>query len=397
MSLRNLSDREILSRIQELTRRERSLTLAVLLHLGEIERRRLHLKQGYASMFDYCTTGLGYSASAAARRIRTARCMARFPEVLALLESNEVNLSTVSQVSRVLSPENKDRLLERIRGRSQREVDAIVAEHEPRSFPPDRIRPVVVRVPAVASVQAAGGVIGASCLADVPALSGGQTPAPPGAPPSAHCRSGSDLCELRKGAPTHRESSIVTEKRMLVSFSASEAFMAKLEKIRSLAWHQLPANPSLEQVFELAMDHFIEKKDPSARRARREKREERSRAMGEDNKENRSAGAQPSGVPKPPRPRHVDASVKDEVFTRDGGHCSYVGISGRRCVSTRALQIDHVEPIARGGRSTPGNLRLLCAFHNRLEAERVLGTVGAGTPPTPPPAPGRGSSRATPP
>ncbi len=394
MSLRNLSDREILSRIQELTRRERSLTLAVLLHLSEIERRRLHLKQGYASMFDYCTTGLGYSASAAARRIRTARCMARFPEMHALLESNEVNLSTVSQVSRVLSPENKDRLLTRIRGRSQREVDAIVAEYEPRSFPPDRIRPVVVRVPTVASAQAAAGVA-ASCSADVPAPSGSQTPAPHSAPTSDHYRSGSDLCELRDGAPTHRESSTVTEKRMLVSFSASEAFMAKLEKIRSLAWHQLPANPSLEQTFGLAMDRFIEKEDPSARRERREERKERSHTKGDEKREQRPAVERPSKVP---HPRHVTAAVKDEVFTRDGGRCSYVGASGRRCASTRALQVDHINPIARGGRGAPGNLRLLCAFHNRLEAERVLGTVGyAGTPPTPPPAPGRGSSRATPP
>ena len=62
MSLRSLSDQQILSRIQSLTKQERSLTLQVLLHLNEIERRRLHLKLGYSSMFDYCTAGLGYSA-----------------------------------------------------------------------------------------------------------------------------------------------------------------------------------------------------------------------------------------------------------------------------------------------------------------------------------------------
>jgi 5-methylcytosine-specific restriction endonuclease McrA len=37
------------------------------------------------------------------------------------------------------------------------------------------------------------------------------------------------------------------------------------------------------------------------------------------------------------------------------------------------LQIDHVKPAARGGANTIDNLRLLCAYHNRLEAERLMG------------------------
>ncbi|HEU4366449.1 MAG TPA: hypothetical protein VFT13_13410 [Candidatus Krumholzibacteria bacterium] len=44
MSLRTLSDKTILSRIHKLTRCERGVTLRVLQHLNEIERRKLHLK-----------------------------------------------------------------------------------------------------------------------------------------------------------------------------------------------------------------------------------------------------------------------------------------------------------------------------------------------------------------
>jgi hypothetical protein len=91
----------------------------------------------------------GYSSSAAARRIRAARCVVRFPEVYGLLKANEVNVSTVAQVSRILNVQNKDVLLSRIRGTSQREVDAIVAEYQPHLVLRDVIRPVVVRVPAV--------------------------------------------------------------------------------------------------------------------------------------------------------------------------------------------------------------------------------------------------------
>jgi hypothetical protein len=156
MSLHTLSDREILSRTLDISRSERRLTLQVLLHLNEIERRRLHLKQGYSSLFDYCVSALGYSESAAVRRVRAARCVWRFPEVYALLAANELSVCALSRVARVLSADNSHALLARVRGRSLREVDAIVAEYEPRPKPREIVQPVVVPVratrPATATI-----------------------------------------------------------------------------------------------------------------------------------------------------------------------------------------------------------------------------------------------------
>lgn len=343
--LRSLSDKQILSKITELVSRERSLTRGVLLHLNEIERRRLHLKLGYASLFDYCTTGLGYSSSAAARRIRTARCIARYPGVLALLKANEVNLSTVSQVSRILTPENQTSVLQRIRGKSQREVDAIIAEYEPRALPPERVRPIVVQVPAA--------VVASSTAPELASFATSMRADESKSEPfkglqSEHCRSGSELADPP------------TERRLHLSFSVSEAFMGKLETIRSLAWHSLPANASLEQVFELAMDHFIEKKDPRARKQRRDEK-----TIQRNSRRNKATA----------HTRQIAATVKDDVYTRDDGRCTYVSASGKVCGSKCGLQFDHIEPFARGGESTTRNLRLLCAYHNRLEAERLLAGV----------------------
>jgi 5-methylcytosine-specific restriction endonuclease McrA len=61
------------------------------------------------------------------------------------------------------------------------------------------------------------------------------------------------------------------------------------------------------------------------------------------------------------------------VFERDGGRCTFVGDDGRRCESDWNLQIDHIVPYAKGGDNSPENLRLLCARHNRLAAEREFG------------------------
>jgi 5-methylcytosine-specific restriction endonuclease McrA len=396
VSLRSLSDADICSRVRDLAARERKLTLLLLLHLNEIERRKLHLKQGYSSMFDYCTSGLRYSEPAAVRRIRTARCVARFPEVYSLLEANEVNLSTVARVSRVLTTSNKNALLASIRRRSQREVDAIVAEYQPRTVPRDFVRPVVVRVAAAESGGAA-----ALAGSDASVTSGLFAPAGSAATSdvarvnatanndaTTRDDKANDACE--KGAyrrsdgvfdPTDcapPSETFVTEKRVQFQFTAAEGFQKKLEKIKSLAWHRLPTNPSLEQVFELALDSFIERHDPSARRERRQQR-----AGGHVRA---SASCTETAPPKAHSGlRYVPAAVKEEVFSRDDGRCTFVGSNGKRCASKTALQVDHIKPVARGGASSVDNLRLLCAYHNRLESERLMGPWGRWNNATSPP------------
>ncbi len=405
MSLRSLTDKSLLSRTQELTRRERSVTLLVLLHLNEIERRRLHLKHGYASMFDYCTSGLGYSASAAGRRIQTARCVARYPEIRRLLASNEVNVSTVAQVSRILTAANKDAVLARIRGKSQREVEAIVAEFEPRAKTPrDRVRTVVVRVPAPAAPRVE---LAAATRAASPASA--DAAAEVGSLPLADANSSIDapLVAAHDGSSRHAaldaaclEKAHTLRRHTVLQFSASDGFMAKLEKVRSLAWHRLPANASLEQVFELALDVMIEKNDPSRRAARRElaaarrndKKEKQENAVQPANMNGKSrtanvksrTKAKPQQLPTRATPvtgvRYIAPAIRDRVYVRDEGQCTFEAPDGRRCASTRGLQIDHIRPVALGGEGEDENLRVLCAYHNRLEAERVLGPLYEGPP-----------------
>lgn len=72
-------------------------------------------------------------------------------------------------------------------------------------------------------------------------------------------------------------------------------------------------------------------------------------------------------------PRHVPAHLRRAVTKRDGGRCTFVGDAGRQCATRRYLEFDHIEPVARGGRTTVDNLRLRCHAHNQLEAERVFG------------------------
>jgi hypothetical protein len=82
----------------------------------------------------------------------------------------------------------------------------------------------------------------------------------------------------------------------------------------------------------------------------------------------------PSSQPTPSHSRYVPRSVVREVFTRDGGQCTFVSSDGRRCSARGPLELHHHEtPFARGGAPTAANLRIVCRAHNALFAERDYG------------------------
>jgi hypothetical protein len=78
-----------------------------------------------------------------------------------------------------------------------------------------------------------------------------------------------------------------------------------------------------------------------------------------------------TGLQKPTRNvKHID---RQEVWTRDGGQCTFVDEQGHRCPARAFLEFDHIRAHARFGSSTASNLRLRCKCHNGLEAERTFG------------------------
>ena len=214
------------------------------------------------------------------------------------------------------------------------------------------------------------------------------------------------------------ETRVVLEQRLKLGFTVSPEFMAKYDKIKSLLSGRHPEGISFERLFELLMDEYLERHDPERRQARRaERAKQRSNApkRGKEKKSARTAeksmkqkgiqrsrrngaerepkrargkhrnaaeGARKRGAPEQPvrdagfeplRSRHIPPAIRDRVYARDGGRCAFVGAGGRRCGSTWDLEIDHIVPLARGGESSPGNLRLLCRKHNIYQAERAYG------------------------
>jgi 5-methylcytosine-specific restriction endonuclease McrA len=127
----------------------------------------------------------------------------------------------------------------------------------------------------------------------------------------------------------------------------------KLRYVQELLGHQVPSG-DLAQVFERLLDLAIPQLEKRKFAATSKPR-----------------SRQPAGTTS--NPRHIPAAVQRAVWERDGGRCTFLSDTGHRCSTRTRLEFDHVQEIARGGKSTASNLRLLCRAHNQYAAEQTYG------------------------
>ncbi|MBI1860274.1 MAG: hypothetical protein HYR96_05080, partial [Deltaproteobacteria bacterium] len=82
-----LCDETLLVETKAAALKEKIQTSRVLDYLVEVDRRRLWLKEGYASVYDFCIRYLGYSEGETHRRIQACRLIQKVVEVKPLLEN----------------------------------------------------------------------------------------------------------------------------------------------------------------------------------------------------------------------------------------------------------------------------------------------------------------------
>ena len=91
-----LPDQVLLEQTRMLARHEQALQLCVLDHLREIDARRLYLRRGYSSLFDYTVRELHYTEAAAWRRIKAMRLCRETRGVRERLQDGSLNLSNAA-------------------------------------------------------------------------------------------------------------------------------------------------------------------------------------------------------------------------------------------------------------------------------------------------------------
>src|SRR5438445_7584886 len=104
-SLFGLSDHDLVQKVRELAIREREATLTLILHIAEVDRRRLYRRSGHEYMAQWCMAELGMSESAAYKRVKAGAAASEYPVVLAALSEGRLHLSgLVELVCRTCSP-----------------------------------------------------------------------------------------------------------------------------------------------------------------------------------------------------------------------------------------------------------------------------------------------------
>ena len=114
--------------LAELLRRERSALAEFLVALADFDRRKTWSELGHASLFAFLVKDLGLSNGAAAYRRAAVELIQRFPQVLEHLRSGRLCMTTVFELSKVITAENASEVLPRFFGTSRRDAKNVVAE-----------------------------------------------------------------------------------------------------------------------------------------------------------------------------------------------------------------------------------------------------------------------------
>ncbi|MBS1984184.1 MAG: HNH endonuclease [Bdellovibrionales bacterium] len=325
-TIRALKDSELLSTTKALVQKERAVTMEVLQHLQEIERRKLYAFR-FTSLFDYAVRELGYSEAAASRRIQAMRLMTEIPEIAPKIESGTLNLSNICQAQNffrdlkraqpemAFSKEQKTEVLAQMEDKSAREGQKVILSISPPSV-----------------------------------------------------------------LPRERERVVSTE-HTEVRFLIDQQLRESLEQVRALLGPkgaELSLAELVAEMARLSTERLNERRFGKAR-VRRDADELAVSRKTAPNTARPGAGVgdHPAGTePEAPelsarksakqRTRYISKAVKHRVWRAAGGKCA-------ACGSKRQLQFDHVQPFALGGDSTADNIQLLCHSCN---LRRGIATYG---------------------
>jgi 5-methylcytosine-specific restriction endonuclease McrA len=349
---------------------------------------------------------------AAHYRKTAAELVQRFPEVLEPIREGKLCITSIVELAKVLSPENREEVLPRFFHLSKREAAEVAAAIRPDEAAPRREVVTTLRLaPPVAPPRANRAAIpsGPVETATQPvqpeehldanpglaaAVSSPQPQEGPGATRQAPTEAGplhiardvtghpaADLRPLHHDTRDVAEPLIANLRPLRSTRDVAEPLTTDLRPLHSTRDVAEPLTADLRRLHVTVSRRFLSKLEA----ARAALSHARPGATAEDileagldlllakDAKRRGEVERPQATVRSARPDHVPARVKREVWKRDGGRCTWPLASGGVCGSTVRLQLDHVVPRARGGPSNAGNLRLLCAVHNQYAARLVFG------------------------
>lgn len=170
------------------------------------------------------------------------------------------------------------------------------------------------------------------------------------------------LIQLSPNQITLKESRrVISEELIEVKVIISDKLKNKLDKLKNLLSHTNPSMTQAELLEKLA-DIALLKLDPETK----SKKQNLKTLPAAPQVQKKISKSNLTG-------RYIPSTIKQEVYIRDKGCCTYTDQqTERRCTSRHLLQYDHIKPMALNGETSIANLRLLCFQHHRLITEKTF-------------------------
>jgi 5-methylcytosine-specific restriction endonuclease McrA len=318
------SDGDLLAETRLLVEKERLTTLELIECLAEVEARMLYATLGYSSLWNFCIEYLKLSEGATQRRIQAMRLSKQVPQVKGSIAEGSLSLSNASKLEsffksekksgRAQTLEQKQQTIEKMKGLSQSECEKKLFEISPQfeTAQKEVLQPVAVD----------------------------QT---------------------------------------LLKLILDSATAEKLNLLRDRLAHQLPSATYTDIITFLIEDKLnrieqkFQGKEPQSEVQLVHPTESRSTAAAivtpqvSDPEITRSK-------PIPSRRKTIPISTLRDLAKRSDLKCEYTSPDGKRCLSSYALEVDHIQPVVFGGTNELSNLRHSCKVHNGLFSKQAFGT-----------------------
>ena len=354
-----MTDNQLLLQTKNLVQKERQINVLVLQHLQEIEKRKLYLDRGFPSLFEYAIKELGYSHSAAYRRIKAMRLCRDIPQATSKIKTGDLNLTTASQLQT---------FFEKKKRKDKQPILKITSLKENNSE----------RCAVRSTAAPAAGCVKSSIDKDEKKESNLENK-------TSELSSTQKLDVIKKAEnQSSRElektlfdidPEVCNEKEKIRNIGNNKVEIKvildkdsqqKLEDLKKLLSHKNP-NMSYGELIAVLAKLGLNKYDPK----RKINKQNKLPKVLVSTKSHKIVSKKPEKAPIIKTTRYITSTVRHHVWMRDQGQCTYVcPKTKRRCSSNHLLQIDHIKPFSLGGTHEADNLRLLCANHNQFAFSR---------------------------
>ena len=331
LELKTLDKISLLKQTHETVRREKLYTTCLLQHLLEVEKRNLHLEQGYSNFHSFLVLEFKYSDSEAATRMQAMKLLKAYPEVKEKMEKGAISLSQAADINRFVKAETLSRtgicVPAELHNVPKDASDAALSKMEESKISFERI---------VKEVE------------------------------------GKSMRETKKLLDNMRSS----PKSKIYTIEIDEEAWNILQEIKKRELSSARDGDFTKRIFRERLNGKPSKV--------KNKDSEKQVLMNTESKDEDKSTFIPLTVNKDiinknKSTRYIGKKIRSQLFQEANFQCEYVSTSsGRRCECKSNLQVDHLYPYAWGGGNDIVNTRILCVQHNLYFAEKMFGKEKMG-------------------